>query len=158
MVAALSVAYGLPPLLRFAKNVPATNRLTLEDQATVFEAAVGAVHREYGYDTVKEWLYALLDWDNVYVARCWYNDVLIHSFGYMLLELCCNGSVVSEVKLGNWELVLVTMTRTASGWCVRPTSVCDTASAWVSQLSCPTFRCSLILHQAAPKVLGSIEK
>jgi dsRNA-specific ribonuclease len=65
MVAALSVAYGLPPLLRFAKNVPATNRLTLEDQATVFEAAVGAVHREYGYDTVKEWLYALLDWDNV---------------------------------------------------------------------------------------------
>jgi len=65
MIAALAVAYDLPSLLRFAKQVPVADRFTVEDQATVFEALVGAVHREYGYDTVKEWLYALLDWDNV---------------------------------------------------------------------------------------------
>lgn len=68
MIAALAVAYDVPHLLRFAKQVPVADRFTVEDQATVFEALVGAVHREYGYDTVKEWLYALLDWDNVYVA------------------------------------------------------------------------------------------
>ncbi|KAF8339673.1 ribonuclease III domain-containing protein [Cantharellus anzutake] len=65
MLSAFAMAYDLPQLLRFAKNMPPMSKFTIENEAAVFEAFVGAVHREYGFDTVKEWLYALMDWDNV---------------------------------------------------------------------------------------------
>jgi len=65
LLAAFADAYALPPLLQYAKSIPSASHYTVADGAVLFEAYVGAVHKDWGYEATKEWLFALMDWDNM---------------------------------------------------------------------------------------------
>jgi len=65
LLAAFADEHALTPRLQFAKRSPKTTRMTTEVKATLFAAYVGAVYRDHGYDVVRDWIFSLMDWDNL---------------------------------------------------------------------------------------------
>jgi len=65
LLAAFADEHALTPRLQFAKRSPKTTRTTTEVKATLFAAYVGAVYRDHGYDVVRDWIFSLMDWDNL---------------------------------------------------------------------------------------------
>lgn len=65
LLAAFADEHALTPRLHFAKRSPKSMRITPDVKATLFAAYVGAVYRDHGYDVVRDWIFALMDWDNM---------------------------------------------------------------------------------------------
>lgn len=65
LLAAFADEHALTPRLQFAKRSPKATRITPDVKATLFAAYVGAVYRDHGYDVVREWIFSLMDWDNL---------------------------------------------------------------------------------------------
>lgn len=64
LLSAFSDVYALPPQLKYIRGYPYADRLSVRDRVRVFEAYVGAVHRDQGFEAVKQWTYELMEWDN----------------------------------------------------------------------------------------------
>jgi len=65
LLAAFADEHALSPRLQFAKRSPKAARMTTEVKATLFAAYVGAVYRDHGYDVARDWIFSLMDWDNL---------------------------------------------------------------------------------------------
>ncbi|KAF9516956.1 hypothetical protein BS47DRAFT_586021 [Hydnum rufescens UP504] len=64
LLAAFADEHALTPRLQYSKSTHKSSRLSTEAKATLFAAYVGAVYRDHGYVIVKDWIFALMDWDN----------------------------------------------------------------------------------------------
>jgi len=64
LLAAFADEHALTPRLQFSKSAQKAARLSTEAKSTLFAAYVGAVYRDHGYEVAKEWIFALMDWDN----------------------------------------------------------------------------------------------
>lgn len=68
LLCAFSDVYSLPPQLHYARFVPLDERFTPDDTVRVFQAYVGGVYRDRGFEIAKDWIYELLEWDNLCVV------------------------------------------------------------------------------------------
>ncbi|KAF8311710.1 hypothetical protein DL93DRAFT_2229432 [Clavulina sp. PMI_390] len=60
-----SSIYALPSQLTYARTVHPSERYSAEDKIKVFEAYVGGMLRDRGWDVFREWVAELLEWDNM---------------------------------------------------------------------------------------------
>jgi dsRNA-specific ribonuclease len=67
LLSAFSDVYSMPPQLHYARSIRDEDRFTVEDRAQVFRAYVGALERDHGFQAVKDWVYELMEWDNMFV-------------------------------------------------------------------------------------------
>jgi len=74
LLSAFGDVYALPPLLQYAKSYPAAKTLSIKDVGTVFLAYIGAVHKDHGYEVTKDWIFALMDWDNLTMLQSLQRD------------------------------------------------------------------------------------
>jgi len=65
LLSAFSDVYSMPPELQYASSINDEDRFTTEDRAHVFQAYVGALERDRGFQAVKDWVYELMEWDNL---------------------------------------------------------------------------------------------
>jgi len=65
LLAAFADEHALSPRLQFAKRSPKATRMATEVKATLFAAYVGAVYRDHGYEVTRDWIFSLMDWDNL---------------------------------------------------------------------------------------------
>jgi len=65
LLSAFSDVYSMPPELQYASSIHDEDRFTTEDRAHVFQAYVGALERDRGFQAVKDWVYELMEWDNL---------------------------------------------------------------------------------------------
>lgn len=65
ILAAFADVYALPSQLRYAKVVRLQDRFSLEDRVRVFQAYIGALEKDRGFEEVKLWVYSLMEWDNM---------------------------------------------------------------------------------------------
>jgi len=65
LLSAFSDVYSMPLELRYARSIRDEDRLSTEDRAQVFQAYVGALERDQGFQAVKNWVYELMEWDNM---------------------------------------------------------------------------------------------
>lgn len=78
----------MPSRLHYDRSIVERDRFTTEDGVQVFQAYVGALERDEGFGSVKDWVYELMDWDNMFVLFLLYTrPILLNPIIRTMLKL-----------------------------------------------------------------------